>query len=115
MHTITPKSSKPESARISHSFSSKLVVDDNNLYLISSETNNLQISRVSTDGDMDAVPFKVYPFLMKALLHKLGTSGEAAKETYLFEGSEKAHHAVVSIVPPPIRGKGARTRIVVSL
>ena len=71
--TITTRSSKPDNARVSHSFDSKLVVDGNNLYLISSKTNNLQISRVSF---------------------------------------EKAHHAIVPIVPPFIRGKDAKTRIV---
>ena len=112
IRTITPELSKRESARISHYFDSKLVVDDNNLYLISPETNNLQISRVSTDGDI-RIPVQSIPASDdKALSRKLRADSEAAKETHLSEGSEKEHHAVVSIVPPPIYGKEATTRIV---
>ena len=110
--TITPELSKRESARISHFFDSKLVVDDNNLYLISPETNNLQISRVSTDGDIRSPVQSIPASDDKALSRKLRADSEAAKETHLSEGSEKEHHAVVSIVPPPISGKDAEARIV---
>ena len=104
--TITNQSSKPASARIAHSFDSKLVVDDNNLYLISPEINNLRISRVSTDGNIPASDDKGLP-------PKLREDNEAAKETYASESSEKEHHAIVPIVPPPIRGKEARTKLIV--
>lgn len=104
--TITNQSSKPASARIAHSFDSKLVVDDNNLYLISPEVNNLRISRVSTDGNIPASDDKGLP-------RKLREGSEAAKETYASEGSEKEHHAIVPIAPPPIRGEEARTRLIV--
>ncbi len=111
--TITHESSKPDRARISHFFNSKLVVDDNNLYLISSEVNNLQISRVSTDSNIRSPVQSIPASDDKALSRKLRADGKAAKETHLSEDSEKAHHAVVSIVPPPIRGKDARTRMIV--
>ena len=104
--TITNQSSKPASARIAHSFDSKLVVDDNNLYLISPEVNNLRISRVSTDGNIPASDDKGLP-------RKLRENNEAAKETYASESSEKEHHAIVPIAPPPIRGEEARTRLIV--
>ena len=111
--TIINQASKPGSARISKSFDSKLVVDDNNLYLISPKTNTLQISRLSTDGNI-LNPIQNIPSSDdKALSHKLRARSEAAKETYLSEGSEKEHHSIVSIVPPPIRGKGAKTRMIV--
>ena len=111
--TITTSSSKPESARISHSFNSKLVVDDNNLYLISPETNNLQISRVSTDDNIRS-PIQGIPASDdKALSRKFRADSEAAKKTHLSEGYEKEHHAVVSILPPPIRGKDGKTRMIV--
>ena len=111
--TITNQSSKPDSARVSYFFDSKLVVDDNNLYLISPKTNNLQISRVSTDGNILSPIQSISTSDNKALSRKLRAGSEAAKETYLSEGSEKAHHAIVPIVPPPIRGKDAKTRMVV--
>ena len=111
--TITTQSSKPDSARVSNSFNSKLIVDDNNLYLISPKTNNLQISRVSTDGNILS-PIQRRPTSDdKALSRRLRVDSDAAKETYLSDGSEKADHAIVSIVPPPIRGKDAITRMVV--
>ena len=50
--TITTKSSKPDRARISNSFNSKLIVDDNNLYFLSYDIGrNLQIFYLSTDGN----------------------------------------------------------------
>ena len=104
--TITNQSSKPASARIAHSFDSKLVVDDNNLYLISPEINNLRISRVSTDGNIPASDDKGLP-------PKLREDNEAAKETYASESSEKDHYSIVPIVPPPIRRKDAQARIVI--
>ena len=111
--TIKTRSLKPESARISHFFNSKLVVDDNNLYLISPEVNNLQISRVSTDGNGRSRVQSGHVFDDKALSRKLRSDSEAAKETYFFEGSEKEGHSIVPIVPPPIRGKEATTRMLV--
>ena len=111
--TITQELSKPESARISHFFDSKLVVDDNNLYLISPETNNLQISRVSTDRNIRSPVQSIPASDDNGLSRPLRADSEAAKETHLSEGSEKEHHAVVSIVPPPIRGKEATTRMIV--
>ena len=109
--TITTKSSKLDRARISHSFDSKLVVDDNNLYLISPKTNNLQISRVSTD-DNSLSPVQSIPASDdRALFHK--TSSEEMKDTYSSEDSQKAHHSIVPIVPPPIRGKDAKTKMIV--
>ena len=109
--TITTESSKLDRARISHSFDSKLVVDDNNLYLISPKTNNLQISRVSTD-DNSLSPVQSIPASDdRALFHK--TSSEEMKDTYSSEDSQKAHHSIVPIVPPPIRGKDAKTKMIV--
>ena len=111
--TIIHGSLKPESARISQYFNSKLVVDDNNLYLISPETNNLQISRVSTDDNIRSPIQSISASDDKALSRKLRADSEAAKETHLSESSEKEHPAAVSIVPPPIRGKEATTRMIV--
>ena len=111
--TIRNESSKRDSARISHAFASKLVVDDNNLYLISSDTNNLQISRVSTDGNTCS-PIQNGPASDdKALSRKLRADSEASKANHLSERSEKEHHAIVPIVPPPIRGEEARTKMIV--
>ena len=111
--TIIHGSLKPESARISQYFNSKLVVDDNNLYLISPETNNLQISRVVTDGNIRSPVQSILASDDKGLSHKLRAGSEAAQETHLSEGAEKEHPAAVSIVPPPIRGKEATTRMLV--
>ena len=111
--TITNQSSKPESARVSHTFNSELVVDDNNLYLISSKTNNLQVSRVSTNGTIHSPVQSIPTFDNEALLHKARTGSAAAEETHLSDNSEKEHHSIVSIVPPPIRGKDATTRMIV--
>jgi len=110
--TITTGSSKLESARISHSFNSKLVVDDNNLYLISSEVNNLQISRLSTDHNILSPVQSIPAPDDEALRRKLPTGSEAVKETHLSEGSKKEHHAIVSIVPPPIKKENAGAGIV---
>ena len=108
--TITTLSSKPDSAYVSNFFNSKLIVDDNNLYLISPETNNLQIARISTDGNIRSPIQSIPTSDDKALSHKLRAGSEAA----LSEGSEKAHHTtIVSIVPPPIRGEDAITRMLV--
>ena len=111
--TITNQSSKPESARVSHTFNSELAVDDNNLYLISSKTNNLQVSRVSINGTIHSSVQSIPTSDNEALLRKSRTGSAAAKEMHLSDGSEKEHHAIVPIVPPPIRGKDATTRIVV--
>ena len=113
MTTIRNESSKRDRARISHAFASKLVVDDNNLYLISSDTNNLQISRVSTDGNTCS-PIQNGPASDdKALSRKLRADSEASKATHFSERSEKEHHSIVPIVPPPIRGEEARTKMIV--
>ena len=109
--TITTQSSKLDRARISHSFDSQLVVDDKNLYLISPKTNNLQISRLSTDGNILS-PIQSIPTFDEASFFKSQTSSEVAKENHLSDGSKKEHHSIVSIVPPPIRGKDAKTRMV---
>ena len=111
--TITNTPSKPDSARISNTFNSKLVVDNNNLYLISPKTNNLQISRLSTDDNIRSPVQSIPASDDEALRRKLPTGSEAAKETHLSEGSKKDHHSIVSIVPPPINNKKAGARIVV--
>ena len=46
------ESSKPDKARVYNFFDSKLVVDDNTLYFISRKSGNLEISRLSTDGNI---------------------------------------------------------------
>ena len=111
--TITTQSSKPDRAYVSNFFNSKLIVDDNNLYLISSKTNNLQIARISTDGNIRGPVQSMPTSDDKALSRKLRAGSEAAKKIHLSDGSEKAHHAIVPIVPPPIRGKDATTRMIV--
>ena len=111
--TITNTPSKPDSARVSNTFNSKLIVDDNNLYLISPKVNNLQISRVSTDGNIRSPVQSIPTPNNEAVFRKLGTGNAEAKEKHLSEGSEQEHPSTVSIVPPPIRGKEATTRIVV--
>ena len=112
MTTITNYSSKQDSARIAHAFRSKLVVDANNLYLISPETNNLQISRVSTDRNV-LEPIQSRPASDdKALARKLRSDSDAAKENHLSEGAKKEHYSIVPIVPPPIRGEAARTKMI---
>ena len=107
--------SKPDRGRVSNTFNSKLVVDDNNLYLIAPKNNNLQISRLSTDSN-SLSPIQSIPISDdEALRSQLRTGSEAAKAPYLSEGSEKEHHAIVPIVPlpPPIRGKKAKAKMVV--
>ena len=111
--TIKNQSSKPSSAWVSHHFNSKLVTDNNNLYLISHKINNLQISRVSTDGNIRSPIQSIPTSDDEALSRKLRAGSEAAQEIHLSEGSEKAHHAIVPIVPPRIRGEDAHTRMIV--
>ena len=112
-YIITSELSKPNKARFHTFFDSNLVVDANNLYLISPKDNNLQISRLSTD-DNRRNPVQSIPTPDdEALFRKLGTGSAEAKETHLSEGSEKEHHSSVPIVPPPIRGEEAKTRMVV--
>ena len=102
----------PDRTRVYTSFDSKLVVDNNNLYFISPKDDNLRISRLFTDDNIRS-PIQNMPTSDdEALFGKLKTSGEAAKKTHLSEGSEKAHHATLPIVPPPISGKDAKARIV---
>ena len=111
--TIIHGSSKADRARLSNSFDSKLVVDDNNLYLISPKMieNNLRIFRLSTDGNTLSSPVQSIPtFDDEALLRKLRTRSEEAKEPYLSDGSEKDH---LSIVSPPFHGTNVNTRGVV--
>ena len=86
MHFVkvtTTESLEPDKTRVYTFFDTKLVVDDNNLYFISPEVNNLQISRVSTDGDIRS-PVQNIP----------------------------ASDDIVSIAPPPISEKDAKVRIV---
>ena len=111
--TITNGVSNQDSARISHFFNSTLVVDDNNLYLISSEFNNLEISRVSTEGNIRS-PIQSIPASDDgALFHKLRTGSKETEDTYASEDSQKEHHSIVPIVPPPIRGKNDKTEMLV--
>ena len=106
------ESPEPDRTHIYTSFESKLVVDNNNLYFVSPKDDNLRIFRLSTD-DNRLSPVQSMPTSDdEALLRKLETSSEAAKETHLSEGSEKAHHAAVPIVPPPVSGKDTKARIV---
>ena len=109
---ITNNPLKPESARVSNTFHSKLVVDDNNLYLISPGVNNLQIAHISTDGSIHSPVQSIPVSDDEVLRRKLPTGSEAAKETHLSEGSETEHHAIVSIVPPPINKETAGAGIV---
>ena len=109
---ITTTPSKPDSALVSNTFHSKLVVDGNNLYLISPEVNNLQISRLSMDHNIHSPVQSIPTFDDEVLRRKLPIGSEAAKETHLSEGSKKEHYAIVPIVPPPIYKKKAPARIV---
>ncbi|MCY3742791.1 MAG: sigma-70 family RNA polymerase sigma factor [Candidatus Poribacteria bacterium] len=109
---ITTDSSKPESARVSNTFHSKLVVDDNNLYLISPGVNNLQIAHVSTDGGIRSPVQSIPASHDEVLRRKLPTGSEAAKETHLSADSKTEHHVIVSIVPPPIKKEKAGAGIV---
>ena len=94
------------------SFESKLVVDNNNLYFVSPKDDNLRIARLSTDGDTLSPGQSIPTSDDEALSRKLRTGIEAAKETHLSEGPEKVHHATIPIVPPPIRGKDTKARMV---
>ncbi|MDE0682924.1 MAG: hypothetical protein OXI63_08425, partial [Candidatus Poribacteria bacterium] len=84
--TIRDESS-PDRVRISNTFNSKLIVDDNNLYFFSYSTNNnLRISGLST--------------------RNIPTSDDSAKE----------HQSIVSTVSPPVRdlhGKDVKATTVV--
>ena len=112
-YIITSDLSKPNKARFHTFFSTKLVVDDNNLYLISPKDNNLRISRLFTDDNRRS-PVQSTPTPdNEAVFRKLGTGNAEAKETHLSEGSEQEHPSTVSIVPPPIRGEEATARMVV--
>ena len=103
---------KPDRARVYTSFDTNLVVDDNNLYLISPKDNNLRISRLFTDDNRRS-PVESIPTPDEAMFRKVGTGSAEAKGTHLSEGSEKEHHSTVSIVPPPIRGEESTARMVV--
>ena len=112
--TITTESSKRYSARISHSFNSKLIVDDNNLYFLSyTMDNNLRIFGLSTDGNRLS-PVQSIPIADDETLRRpLRTRSEAAKEPYLSDGSEKEHPSIVSIIPPPARRKDSKATTIV--
>ena len=112
--TITTESSKPYSARVSHSFGSKLIADDNNLYFLShiDIDNNLRIFGLSTDSNILS-PVQSGATSDEALLRKLRTSNEAAKETHLSEGSEKEHQSIVSTIPPPACRKDSKATTIV--
>ena len=105
---ITDGSLMPAKAHVYNFFDSNLVVDGNNLYLISPKDNNLQILHLSTDGN---IPSTVQSISTsdEALFSKLRTGSEDAKATHLSD----EHQSVVSIIPPPIRGKDAKVKIVV--
>ena len=109
---ITDGSLMPTQAHVDAFFDSKLIVDDNNLYLISRKNSNLRISRLSTDSNIFSL-IQSTPLSDKALRHKVRTNSEEVKETHLSDGSKKGHHSIVSIVPPDIRGKDVKTRTVV--
>ena len=112
VYTITAEPSKPNKAHFYTFFDTNLVVDDNNLYLISPKDNNLQISRLFVN-DNSRSPVQSIPAPDKAVFRQLGTGSAEAKETHLSEGSEKEHHSIVPIVPPPIRGEEAKARMVI--
>ena len=105
---ITDGSLMPAKAHVYNFFDSNLVVDGNNLYLISPKDNNLQILHLSTDGN---IPSTVQSISTsdEARFSKLRTGSEDAKATHLSD----EHQSVVSIIPPPIRGKDAKVKIVV--
>ena len=117
--TITNESSKPDSAHVSHFFNSKLITDDNNLYLLShvdindNLRHNLQIFGLSTDGNVLG-PVQSIPTFDEVLLHQLRTGSNEAKESYLSDGSEKEHQSIVSIIPPPVLGKDGEATTVVA-
>ncbi len=117
--TITNEESKPDSAHISHFFNSKLITDDNNLYLLShvdiddNLQNSLQIFGLSTDRNILA-PVQSIPTFDEASLHQLPTGSNEAKEPYLSDGSEKEHQSIVSIIPPPVLGKDEEATTVVA-
>ena len=106
------ESSEPDKARVYTSFDTKLVVDDKNLYFVSPKDDNLQIARLSTDDDILSPGQSIPTSDDEALSRKLRTGIEAAKETHLSEGSAKAHHATVPIVPPPVSGEDTKARMV---
>ena len=116
---ITNESSKPDSAHISHFFNSRLITDDNNLYLLShvdiddNLRHNLQIFGLSTDGNILG-PVQSIPTFDEALLHQLRTGSNEAKEPYLSDGSEKEHQSIVSIIPPPALRKDEEATTVVA-
>ena len=111
-YIITSELSKPNKARFHTFFDTNLVVDDNNLYLISPKDNNLRISRLFANDNRRS-PVQSIPTPDKAVFRKLGTGSAEAKETRLSEESEKEHHSTVPIVPPPIRGEEAKARMVI--
>ena len=111
-YIITSELSKPNKARFHTFFDTNLVVDDDNLYLISPKDNNLRISRLFADDNRRS-PVQSIPTPDKAVFRQLGTGSAEAKETHLSEDSEKEHHSTVPIVPPPIRGEEAKARMVI--
>ena len=111
-YIITSELSKPNKTRFHTFFDTNLVVDNNNLYLISPKDSNLRISRLSTDDNRRSSVQSIPTSDDEAVFRQLGTGSAEAKETHLSEGSEKEHHSIVPIVPPPIRGEKAITRMV---
>ena len=111
-YIITSELSKPNKARFHTFFDTNLVVDDDNLYLISPKDNNLRISRLFADDNRRS-PVQSILTPDEAVFRQLGTGSAEAKETHLSEGSEKEHHSTVPIVPPPIRGEEAKARMVI--
>ena len=111
-YIITSELSKPNKARFHTFFDTNLVVDNNNLYLISPKDSNLRISRLSTDDNRRSSVQSTPTPDDEAVFRKLRTGNAEAKETHLSKGSEKEHHSTVPIVPPPIRGEKAITRMV---
>ena len=95
---ITNEESKSDSAHVSHSFVfSKLIVDADNLYLVSQVDidaylrNNLQIFGLSTDGDILSAVQNI-PTFDEALRRQFRTGSKETKEPYL-------------IIPPPVLRK----------
>ena len=106
--TIINGSFMPTKAHVSTFFDSKLVVDDNNLYFLSSKDNNLLIVRLSTDGDTLNSPVQSIPtFDDEVPLGRLQTSSETAKEHYLSISSKRDP---LSIVAPPVHGTNVNVR-----
>ena len=105
---IIHESSQSNKAHVYNFFDSKLVVANNNLYFLSSQDNRLLIVRLSTDSNTLNSPVQSIPtFDDEASLDKLQTSSEEAKESYLFNSSERVP---LSIISPPVHGPRVNVR-----